>query len=393
MTWKMPNYKRRTDEEKQKEIDDLLSKAEEGIKAVYESERYKNYLDTMAKFHTYSVNNQILIMQQNPEATHVAGYNRWKNDFNRQVIKGEKSIKIIGYTPKKIEVQQDKKDRYGNTVIGAGGTPEKETVTKTIPRFKPMSVFDISQTEGEPLPTLVDELDGSVKDYSNLMTCLSNISPYPISFEPIRGDAKGYCNYTDGRIVIKEGMEETQTLKTAIHEVTHAVLHEPQDKEILDRSTKEIEAESAAYVVAYTYGVDTSDYSFPYIATWSSDKEPKELHDSLQRIKDHAASIIGGINEELENVRETETLSLDENRQLENIRYNNMLDTVRHDNDIDADMEKTTKQHGTPNIAYNKSTIIPLNERINAAKTKANEKNERREERPSHMEKQAEMER
>ena len=284
-------------------IQSLLEQAEQGIKEVFESDNYRNYLATMSKFHSYSFRNSLLIAMQKPEATFVAGYAAWQKTFKRQVQRGEKGIVIIGYTPKKVTVDQERKDDNGNTVIGADGKPVMDTVTKQIPSFTPVYVYDVSQTEGEPLPVLVNELDGSVETYQDLMTAITAVSPFPIVFEDIKGGAKGYCDPIAQKIAINNGMSDAQNIKTAIHEVTHADLHAPEINltlnERTDRRTREVEAESTAFVVCSHYGIDTSDYTFPYLATWSSDKELKELQSSLDTIQKQAGDLIDRIDTRL----------------------------------------------------------------------------------------------
>ena len=284
-------------------LKELLEQAEQGTKAVFESENYRNYLATMSKFHSYSFRNSLLILMQKPEATHVAGYAAWKKKFNRQVQRGESGIQIVGYSPRKVNVEQEKKDSSGNTIIGADGKPVMEKVTRQVPSYVPVSVFDVSQTEGEPLPQLVNELNGSVEAYQDLMQAIRDVSPFPVSFEEIQGGAKGFCDPVTQRIVIQQGMSEAQSVKTAIHEVTHADLHAPEQNLILadrtDRRTREIEAESAAFVVCEHYGIDTSDYTFPYLASWSSSKELAELQSSLETIQKQAGDLIDKIDTRL----------------------------------------------------------------------------------------------
>ncbi len=282
---------------------ELLERAEQGTKEVFESDNYRNYLATMSKFHSYSSRNSLLILLQKPEASYVAGYSAWQKKFNRQVQKGEKGIQIIGYTPKKVTVDQERTDSNGNPIIGADGKPVTDKVTKQIPAFMPVYVYDVSQTAGEPLPQLVNELDGSVEVYQDLMQSIREASPFPISFEDIQGGARGYCDPLNQKIVIQQGMSEAQTIKTAIHEVTHADLHAPELNLALndrtDRSTREVEAESTAFVVCNHYGIDTSDYTFPYLATWSSTKELKELQSSLDTIQRQAGELIDRIDNRL----------------------------------------------------------------------------------------------
>jgi antirestriction protein ArdC len=286
--------------EKLKEITDKL---EAGIKGIFESDQYKTYLNTLSKFHSYSFNNCMLIAMQKPDATHVAGYNSWRDNFKRQVMGGEKGIKIIAPTPYKIKREQERIDpKSGKPVLGTDGKPVTEEVTVKIPAFKVTTVFDISQTQGEPLPEIgVDELTGNVEKFKDFLSALEKSSPVPIKIEDIQGGAKGYYSQADKRIVIQEGMGELQTLKTAIHEIAHARLHDidknaPKDTPRPDATTREVEAESVAYTVCQHYGLDTSDYSFGYIAGWSGNKELDVLKASLETIRIEAASIIGEVD-------------------------------------------------------------------------------------------------
>lgn len=261
----------------------------------------------MSKFYNYSFNNTLLIAMQKPDATLVAGYTAWQRNFGRQVQKGEKGIKILAPAPYKAQLEMEKIDPNTNKpMLDADGKPVTETVEVMRPAFKVVSVFDVSQTEGKELPDIVvDELKGTVENYSAFFDALKQISPVPIAFEDIAGGAKGYYHLEDRRIAIQEGMSEVQTVKTAIHEIAHAKLHalNPDEKlppeEQKDRHTKEVEAESVAYTVCQRYGIETSDYSFGYIAGWSSDKETKELKGSLETIRSTAAEMIEGIDEKL----------------------------------------------------------------------------------------------
>ena len=291
--------------EKLKEITDRL---EQGITELFESERYKEYLRVMSKFHNYSFNNTLLIAMQKPDASLVAGFSAWKNNFGRNVMKGQKGIKIIAPSPFKIKQEVEKIDPHTQKpVIGKDGKPVTEEKEVTIPAYKVVSVFDVSQTEGKELPDIaVDELTGDVDRYKDFFAALEKTSPVPIAFENIEGGSHGYYHLEDKRIAINEGMSELQTLKTAIHEIAHAKLHDidlnaPKDEQQphVDRRTREVEAESVAYTVCQHYGLDTSDYSFGYVAGWSSGRELSELKSSLETIRSAAAEIINSIDENL----------------------------------------------------------------------------------------------
>ena len=295
--------------EKMKEITDRL---EQGITELFDSERYKEYLKVMSRFHNYSFNNTLLIAMQKPDASLVAGFTAWKNNFQRNVIKGEKGIKIIAPSPFKVKQQTEKIDPHTRKpVMGKDGKPVMEEKEVTIPAYKVVSVFDVSQTEGKELSDIaVDELTGDVERYKDFFTALEKTSPVPIGFEKIIGGAHGYYHLEDKRIAIDEGMSELQTLKTAIHEIAHAKLHDidlnaPKDEQQprVDRRTREVEAESVAYTVCQHYGLDTSDYSFGYVAGWSSGRELAELKGSLETIRSTAAEIINSIDEHIAQIQ------------------------------------------------------------------------------------------
>lgn len=277
--------------EKLKEITDKL---EQGIQDLFESDRFKNYLNVMSKFHNYSFSNTILIAMQKPDATFVAGYNSWKNSFQRQVLKGEKGIKVIAPSPYKVKREMEKIDpKTQKPIMGKDGKPMTEEVEVTIPAFKVVSVFDISQTEGRELPTIgVDELTGNVEKYPQFFKAVEQASPVPVGFEKIEGGAHGYYHLEDKRIAVNEGMSELQNLKTLIHEISHAKLHDvdlnapaEQQADRVDRRTREVQAESIAYTVCQHYGLDTSDYSFAYVAGWSSGRELAELTKTVEQEK------------------------------------------------------------------------------------------------------------
>ena len=284
--------------DRKQQMKEITERLEQGVKDIFTSEMYTTYLRTMAKFHNYSFNNTLLIAMQRPDATLVAGFNAWKNKFNRYVKKGEKGIQIIAPAPIKEVEEREKIDKdTGLAVLNENGEPEMERVEYVVPRFRVTTIFDVSQTDGEPIPSLeVNELTASVKDYALLTSAIEQVSPVPMRFDEIEGDAKGYYSDADKEICIQVGMGESQTIKTMIHEVAHAMLHNSdsmkQRGEEKDRLTKETEAESIAFTVCSVLGIDTSDYSFPYVASWASGKEMKELKDSMDTIRLTAADFL-----------------------------------------------------------------------------------------------------
>ena len=321
----------RTEKQKVQEITDKL---EEGLKELFESEKYKTYLSTMSKFHNYSFNNTLLIAMQKPEATLVAGYKAWQKNFERHVNKGEKAIRILAPAPYKIKEERDKLDPVtGEMMFDENGMPQKEQVEVTIPAFRAVSVFDVSQTDGKPIPELeAQELLSTVEGYEDFVQALMNVAPVPIGFEDIPGDSKGYFHTEEKWIAVQENMSESQTLKTMVHEVAHSMLHNKEinrddliEEPAKDRNTKEVEAESVAYTVCQHFGIDTSDYSFGYIAGWSSGKDMKELKSSLDTIRKTASELITGIegalrelqlNREMEQEQSKECILLIQNEDL-----------------------------------------------------------------------------
>ena len=291
--------------EKLKEITDRL---EQGITELFDSERYKEYLRVMSKFHNYSFNNTLLIAMQKPDASLIAGFSAWKNNFGRNVMKGQKGIKILAPSPFKIKKEMEKIDpQTQKAIIGKDGKPVTEEKEITIPAFKVVSVFDVSQTEGREIPDIaVNMLTGDVEHYKEVFAALEKTSPVPVGFEKIEGGAHGYYHLEDKRIALDEGMSELQTLKTLIHEIAHAKLHDIDLNAPLedlenrpDRRTREVQAESIAYTVCQHYGLDTSDYSFGYVAGWSAGRELAELKSSLETIRSTAAEIINSIDEHI----------------------------------------------------------------------------------------------
>ena len=287
-----------------KDMNSILKSLETGVENIFTGDKYAQYLQTMSKFHRYSFNNTLLIAMQRPDATLVTGYRNWQS-MGRQVKKGEKGITILAPAPIKRKREQEILDQNRKPLLDADGKPRTEEVEVVIPRFKPTTVFDISQTDGEPIETLApEELTEAVADYDLFMEAITAVSPVPIRFDEIAGEAKGYYHSVDKEIVIQKGMSDSQTIKTAIHETGHARLH---DKDIMekqgiekDRLTKEVEAESVAYCVCSAFGVDTSEYSFPYIAGWSSNRDMKELKASMDIIRKTAGEMIDELSDNLQ---------------------------------------------------------------------------------------------
>ena len=291
-----------------KDMDSIMQSLESGVEELFTSNRYQEFLKTMAKFHNYSFNNTMLIAMQRPDATLVTSYKNWQS-MGRQVMKGEKGITIIAPAPYKKMKEKEVLDENQRPIMGTDGKPKTEQVEVTVPHFKAVTVFDIAQTSGEPIQTLAPELlTAAVQDFDSFMQAIQKISPVPIRFDEIAGNANGYYHNADKEIVIKKGLSESQTLKTAIHETAHAKLHDKEIMESLgvekDRLTKEVEAESVAYCVCSSFGLDTSDYSFPYIAGWSSSREMKEMKASMDVIRKTAGEMIDQLTEELEIILE-----------------------------------------------------------------------------------------
>lgn len=285
----------------QNQVKEITDKLEQGIKELFKSEKYLAYLNTMSKFHNYSYNNILLIAMQKPDATLIAGYNAWKNVHGRQVMKGEKAIKILAPAPYKIVTEKEKIDpKTGKQELDSNGKPIVEKVEVKIPAYKIVSVFDISQTEGKEIPTIgVNELTGEVDNYKIFFEALTKSCPIPVSFEGIQSGANGYFSPAERKIAIKEGMSQIQTVKTLIHEMAHQKLHSGQERVIQSRSSKEVEAESVAYTICQHYGIDTSDYSFAYIAGWSAGKDVPELKESLGIIRKSASEMITEIDKNI----------------------------------------------------------------------------------------------
>ncbi len=297
--------KKNKNQELQKQLKEIMDKLEQGVKDVFTSENYARYLKTMSKFHNYSLNNIILIAMQKPNATLIAGYNAWKNLHGRQVLKGEKGIKIVATSPYKVKREVEQLDfQTKKPLSGKDGkiiTEEEEIV---IPAYKVVSVFDVSQTEGKEIPMLgVNELAGEIENYEVFFEALNKCCPVPILFEKIDSGAKGFFSRTNNTITINQSMSQLQTVKTALHEMAHQKLH--SDMKIAEqqtRNSREVEAESTAYVVCQHYGIDTSDYSFSYVAGWSEGKDIPELKESLNTIRKAASELIMDIDKSLEEI-------------------------------------------------------------------------------------------
>lgn len=330
---------KKSNKDRLKEITDSI---ENGIKELFDSDKYKKYLQTMSRFHRYSVNNQMLIYMQNPNATLVAGYNKWHDQFGRNVKKGEKGIKIIAPTPFKKKVEETKLDPDTKLpMLDENGKPITEEKEVQIPMYRVVSVFDVSQTAGKPLPQLASDLSGDVQNYEAFMEAIKRSSAVPISFEPIDNNTDGYFSLDEQKIVIREGMSEVQTVSALLHELAHSKLHNRQAKDEIrgdeptadeakkpkiDRNTEEVQAESISFAVCAYYGIKTDENSFGYIASWSKDKELPELKDSLTVINKTSNEMINDIDKNYAEIRkerglDNEVLDLDEAMFENNINY------------------------------------------------------------------------
>lgn len=303
--------KKASSEDKVKAIVDKLT---EGTAAVFSSDKYKQYLSAMSQFHGYSYNNILLILWQNPDASYVAGYKTWET-LERYVKKGEKGITILAPCPKKYMKQVQILDsKTGQPLIDNDGRPVTEEKEFTYTKFRPTTVFDISQTEGKELPTLAEELSGQVQDYQILMDSIREVAPAPIRFDMWYESKKGYYSLAEKEIVIKFGMSEMQTIKTAVHETVHSLLHKDTD-DLKDSATMEVEAESIAYVVCQSLGLDTSDYSFGYLAGWSANKELPELQSSLATIQKTAHMLIGQMEAQIHKRMHQREMKIEDHQQ------------------------------------------------------------------------------
>ena len=292
---------RQTREEKMSAIQ---KKLEDGVRAIFSSEKYREYISAMSKFPRYSINNCILIASQLPEASLVCGFRKWQTEFNRTVNKGEHGIMILAPIKGKTEVEEEVFDENNKAVVDENGNQKTEKVTREYQTFRPVYVFDVSQTSGDPIPTLASELNETVDSFEEMKGILISISPVPVTFEVISGGANGYYSPTAGKIVVDERLPQLQMLKTMIHEIAHATLGHGSKEDKWDRQTKEVQAESVAYWVSQMIGLDTSDYSFGYISGWSKDKEVSELKESLDVIKQTADKISSSIEEKFKELRD-----------------------------------------------------------------------------------------
>lgn len=323
------SYVKKQKESREEKMNQIQEKLLNSTREIFESEKYAEYIATMAKFPNYSINNCILIAAQCPTASYVCGYKKWQTDFNRSVNKNEHGIMIIAPVKYKADVEELVYDNNQHTVVGADGKQEKETVTREFKSFRPAYVFDLQQTTGEPLPTLATLLDASVDGYEKLKSILEKVSPVSISFEVIEGGANGYFSPSEQRIVVKKDLPELQTIKTMIHEIAHATLGHGGEEDKWDRKSKEVQAESVAFWVVSMLNLDSSDYSLGYIAGWSKDKEVSELKENLELIKTTADKISADIEKELTVLKEQkedmnkdqdENLSVQENVQRKKVR-------------------------------------------------------------------------
>lgn len=330
-------------EMKEAELKAITDKLEQGVSDVFSSDKYKQFLDTMAKFPRYSVNNNILIMMQKPDAQMCQSFTGWK-EMGRFVKKGEKGIKILAPAPYTIQREQTKLDDRGNPMMDKDGEPIMESVEIKVNAFKVVSTFDVSQTDGKELPSLgVDELTGGVDGYGTFLEALKEVCPVPMSFENIEGGAKGFYSQTEKRIAIQEGMSEAQTVKTAIHEMAHQKLHAIENNGPKQtRGSKEVEAESVAYTVCQHYGIDTSDYSFSYVAGWSEGKEMPELKASLDTIRRAASEMIAAIDEKVEELVAQKT-----QEQMAEVLESAKPDTVDRKEEL-AELLKATAEKMSP---------------------------------------------
>ena len=291
---------------REEKMSKIQQKLEDGVKEIFSSGKYEEYLKAMSRFPRYSINNCILIACQKPEASLVCGFRKWQSDFNRTVNKGEHGIMILAPIKGKQEVDEELFDESGKAVLDENGEQKTEKVVREYQAFRPVYVFDVSQTSGDPIPSIARELDEEVGGFERLRDVLAKVSPVPVSFETIRGGANGYYSPKEQRIVIDENLPQLQMIKTMVHEIAHATLGHGSKEDKYDRQTKEVQAESVAYWVTQLMGLDSSEYSFGYISGWSKDREVSELKESLEVIKQTADSVYQKIEDKLKDLKEKE---------------------------------------------------------------------------------------
>lgn len=292
---------RKTREEKMSAVQ---KKLEDGVREIYSSDKYRQYIDAMSKFPSYSVNNCILIASQYPQASLVCGFRKWQTEFNRTVNKGEHGIMILAPIKKKFKSEEEVFDENNKAVLDDNGKQKTEIVEREYQSFRPVYVFDVSQTSGDPVPSLAEELKSNVDSFEDIRSILEEVSPVPVFYEVIDGGANGYYSPTKDRIVIDERLPQLQMVKTMIHEIAHATLGHGKKDDKWDRETKEVQAESVAYWVTQMMGLDTSEYSFGYISGWSKSKEVPELKENLEIIKKTADALSESIEEKLSLLKE-----------------------------------------------------------------------------------------
>ena len=319
----------------QERLKEITTGIEQGIKSLFNSDKYAAYLRTMSHFHRYSVNNTMLIYMQKPDATLVAGFNKWKDQFDRHVNRGEKGIKIIAPVMVATKKTREKRDPQTNAVLlDSQGQAVTEEVEVKVPRFRVTSVFDVSQTNGKPLPTIVNDLQGNVENFDAFMESLRRSSPVPLETAPIESGADGYFDPSRQHIILREGMSEAQTVSAAIHEITHAVLHnynQKQNEQVdlanlqqKDRRTEEVEAESVSYAVCQYYGIETADNSFGYIAEWSQGRDLPELRASLETINHTASELIAKIDRNMREIMQERNLKQEQTEKAEKERTDSL---------------------------------------------------------------------
>ena len=340
-------------ESNRQRVQEITEQLEKGVSDIFKSEKYGEYLRTMSRFHKYSVNNTLLIAMQKPDASFVAGFKTWQS-LGRHVKKGERGIKIIAPAPFKLKVSQEKTDPVTQEIVkGSDGSPVKEETQINMMSFRVVAVFDISQTEGKELVQIASRLNGNIKGYGDYIEAVKKNSPVPVKFIDIPDEANGF--FDEKNIAVQKGMSESQTIKTLIHETSHAILHSaPGEK---TRETKEVEAESVAYTVCSHFGIDTSEYSFGYIASWSSTKELRELRASLETIQKTASGLIMEIEKTMEEIK-SKRIGYDENFQRNVSELSDALEDTRKMLDSLKEAVKVYNNDMQPDKAVETSELV-----------------------------------